>query len=215
MSTELDNRGGAKAPFRPKKVTLVGAHVRLEPLALTHAEGLFVAGRNEDIWRYMPCEPVATPEAMRRWVQQALEEAATRKRIPFAIFLRSEEELAGSTSFFDIRTHDRALEIGWTWLGKTFQRTPVNTECKYLLLKHAFEELKTIRVQLKTDSRNEQSQRALQRIGAVREGVLRRHMVVAGGYVRDTVMYSIVDDDWPDVKTHLEELLRREPSSPA
>jgi RimJ/RimL family protein N-acetyltransferase len=163
----------------------------------------------------MPCDPVRTVEDMRRWVQQALEDGATRKRIPFTIFLRAEEEVAGSTSIFDIRTHDRALEIGWTWLGNKYQRTPVNTECKYLLLKHAFEELKAIRVQLKTDSRNELSQRALQRLGAVREGVLRRHMVVAGGHVRDTVMYSVVDGDWPNVKAHLEDLLHRQPSSPA
>jgi RimJ/RimL family protein N-acetyltransferase len=206
---DTQNEAVVAGRFLPKALTLAGLYVKLEPLAPGHAEGLFIVARDEEIWRYLPCAPIATMEEMRHWVQQALEDQATRRRIPFAIINRADGEVAGSTSYLDIRPHDRGLEIGWTWLGKEHQRGAVNTECKYLLLRHAFEDLGAVRVQLKTDSRNERSQRAIERIGGEREGVLRRHMTLWNGFVRDTVMYSFIDTEWPEAKQHLQALLHR------
>jgi RimJ/RimL family protein N-acetyltransferase len=115
----------------------------------------------------------------------------------------------GRTTFMNISRRDRGLEIGGTWLGRPWQRTGINTEAKYLLLRHAFEELGAVRVQLKTDARNLRSQAAIERLGAVREGVLRQHMLVRDGFIRDTVMYSIIDMEWPAVKKRLEMRMTR------
>jgi RimJ/RimL family protein N-acetyltransferase len=185
-------------------VTLEGVVARLEPLRPKHAEQLYTAGRDPGIWRYMPVEPSASVATMRAWIERALEDQATGTQLPFAIIQRATGQAIGSTRYLNIVPQDRGLEIGWTWLAPAVQRTAVNTECKYLLLGHAFETLGAIRVQLKTDSRNLVSQRAIERLGAVREGVLRKHMIVQGGYQRDTVMYSIVDSEWPAVKARLE-----------
>jgi RimJ/RimL family protein N-acetyltransferase len=125
--------------------------------------------------------------------------------LPFAIVDLATGRAIGSTRYLDISPHDRHVEIGWTWLGKDYWRTPINTECKYLLLRHAFETLGCIRVSLKTDLRNERSQRAIERIGGVREGVWRRVVVMHDGYQRSSVFYSILDDEWTGVKKRLEE----------
>jgi RimJ/RimL family protein N-acetyltransferase len=146
-------------------------------------------------------------EDTQAWIQEAMAIAASGTQIPFAIIHRAGGRAIGSTRYLDIRREHRGLEIGWTWVGTAHQRTSVNTECKYLLLRHAFEELGAVRVQLKTDLRNERSQRAIERIGAVREGVLRKHMALWDGFIRDTVYYSILDSEWPDVRRRLEELL--------
>jgi RimJ/RimL family protein N-acetyltransferase len=122
--------------------------------------------------------------------------------LPFAIIDRATAGAIGSTRYLDISAHDRHVEIGWTWLGKNFWRTPLNTECKYLLLRHAFETLGCIRVSLKTDLRNERSQRAIERLGAVREGVWRRVVIMHDGYQRSSVFYSILDDEWQTVKAN-------------
>ena len=127
----------------------------------------------------------------------------------FVIVRRSDERAVGMTAYLDIHSRDRWLEIGGTWLTPEMWRTPINTECKYLLLRHAFETLGCVRVQLKTDGRNVQSQRAIERLGAVKEGVLRKHMLTRGGYQRDTVMYSIVDMEWHAVKERLEGFLKQ------
>jgi len=181
--------------------------VRLEPLTPRHAEDLFVAGRDEAIWTYMPRPVLQSVEDTRGWIEEALSAAATGTQIPFAIMLRVGGQAIGSTRYLEIRREHRGLEIGWTWVGTAYQRTSVNTECKILLLRHSFEELGAVRVQLKTDLRNERSQRAIERIGAVREGVLRKHMALWDGFIRDTVYYSIVESEWPDVKHRLERLL--------
>jgi RimJ/RimL family protein N-acetyltransferase len=195
--------------FDPQSVTLEGGHVRLEPLARRHAEDLFEVGKDETIWPYMPRPPLKSVEDTRAWIDQALEVAATDTQIPFAIIERASGKAIGSTRYMDIRRNDRGLEIGWTWIGTAFQRTAMNTECKYLLLRHAFEELGAVRVQLKTDLRNARSQRAIERLGAVREGVLRNHMVQWDGFIRDTVYYSVIEGEWPGVKRRLEGLLGR------
>jgi RimJ/RimL family protein N-acetyltransferase len=193
--------------FDPQPVTLKGRHVRLEPLARRHAEDLFEAGKDETIWPYMPRPPLKSVEDARAMIKQALEVAAGGTQLPFAIIQRANGRAIGSTRYLDIRPNDRGVEIGWTWIGTAFQRTPVNTECKYLLLRHAFKELGAVRVQMKTDLRNVRSQRAIERLGAVREGVLRKHIVLWDGFIRDTVYYSIIESEWPEVKHRLEGLL--------
>ena len=141
-------------------------------------------------------------------IEQALEVAAGGTQLPFAIVHRGSGKGVGSTRYLDIRRSDRGLEIGWTWIGTDYQRTVINTECKYLLLRHAFEDLGAVRVQMKTDLRNVRSQRAIERLGAVREGVLRKHIVLWDGFIRDTVYYSVIHEEWPEVKRRLEGLLK-------
>lgn len=190
-------------------VTLVGDVVLVEPLAASHVDDLYAAAQDEAIWAYMPTDPSGSPAAMSAWVQAALALRDTGTQLPFAIIERASGRAVGSTRYLNISPPDRALEIGWTWLGRDAQRTAVNTECKYLLLRHAFEQLGALRMQIKTDARNLTSQRAIERLGAVREGVLRKHMLVQHGHQRDTVMYSIVDDEWPAIKARLEQRLAR------
>lgn len=184
-------------------VTLTGDVVRLEPLSQQHTPDLAVAGADESIWRYMPYGPVTTAARMRAWVQDILERQKLGGDLPFAVIHLASGRAVGSTRYMDIRREHRGLEIGGTWYGVAYQRTAVNTESKYLLLRHAFEALGCLRVQLKTDLRNERSQRAIERLGAVREGVLRNHMILPDGFVRSSVMYSLIAEEWPRVRQHL------------
>jgi len=190
-------------------VVLSGHHVRLEPLSEAHIAGLAEAGRDPSIWRYLLYGEVTSPEKMAAWVKHRLRDKAPGAELPFAVIHLESGKVAGATRYMDIRPEHRGLEIGGTWYGTAFQRTAVNTEAKYLLLRHAFETLGCIRVQLKTDLRNERSQKAIERIGATREGVLRNHMILPDGAYRDSVYFSILDREWPVVKTHLEQLLAR------
>ncbi len=192
-----------------RRVTLTGAEVRLEPLGQEHADGLYIAGQEPRLWRYLPADPSASLEDVRTWIAAALRDRERGTQLPFAILDRALGRCIGSTRYTNISPRDRGLEIGWTWLTPGAQRTGVNTECKYLLLRHAFEELGAVRVQLKADVRNEISQRAIERLGAVREGVVRKHMLVLDDYIRDSVMYSILNSEWPAVKSRLEGLLAR------
>ncbi len=199
-------------PAWVQPVTLMGTAVRLEPLGLQHADDLFAAAQDPDIWRYLPADPSAAPAALRAWITAALDAQTAGGELPFAIRDRATGRALGSTRYLNISARDRGLEIGWTWLARPARRTTVNTECKYLLLRHAFETLRAVRVQLKTDRRNTVSQAAIERLGAVREGILRKHMLVANGYIRDTVMYSVTDDEWPGVKVRLQRMLVALPS---
>lgn len=189
-------------------VTLSGSFARLEPLSLTHAPGVLAAGAAPEIWTHLGSPPPADLDAARRYIETALAAAAHGTQMPFAILEQPGGTLVGSTRYGDVRRADRGLEIGWTWLTPRVQRTAINTECKLLLLTHAFEALGMIRVQLKTDIRNERSQRAIERLGAVREGVLRNHMIRRDGTYRDTVLYSITCAEWPGVKERLVARLR-------
>jgi len=193
--------------FNPKPVTLRGAHVILEPLEARHAADLFEAGGDEAIWRFLPRPPLASVSDSREMVADALESAADRTQLPFAIVDRSSGKAVGSTRYLDIRRAHRALEVGWTWLGRRYQRTAVNTESKYLLLSHAFEELGAGRVQFQTDGRNVRSQNAIVRLGAKLEGVLRKDKMLWDGHVRDSVLYSVVDSEWPTVKAQLQHFM--------
>jgi RimJ/RimL family protein N-acetyltransferase len=190
-------------------VTLHGRLVRLEPLAETHVPGLAQVGLDERIWRYMRYGDMRSEADMRQWVRGLLELQAKGTDLPFAVLLQQDGQVAGSTRYLNIDPENRAVEIGGTWYGLQYQRTGVNTECKYLLLGHAFEALGCVRVQLKTDARNLASQRAIERIGAVKEGVLRQHMILPDGAYRDSVFYSILDNEWPGVKAHLELLMKQ------
>ncbi|MGE0481838.1 MAG: GNAT family N-acetyltransferase [Phycisphaerae bacterium] len=192
-----------------RPVVLVGTHARLDPLVAAHAEQLFDAGAAEEVWRHLiwaPFRSVADAEAYTR-------SATDETQLAFATLDARTGRVVGSTRYLDIRRPHRGLEIGWTWLTPAAQRTAINTECKWLLLRHAFETIGCERVQLKTDHLNERSQRAIERIGAVREGVLRRHMQRRDGTWRDTVMYSIIAPEWPAVRERLLELLRRDASA--
>ena len=186
-------------------VTLTGKHVRLEPMSETHVPGLAAVGLDNSIWEHMLYGDVRSEEDVRNWVHDIL----SRQDLPFTVFHLASGRVAGATRYLNIVPEFRGLEIGGTWYGLEFQRTAVNTECKYLLLEYAFETLECIRVQFKTDSRNVRSQRAIERIGAKHEGVLRNHMILPDGRFRDSVYYSIIDTEWPDVRERLEEMLTR------
>jgi RimJ/RimL family protein N-acetyltransferase len=185
-------------------VKLEGQHVILEPLSLEHAPQLFEAAQDDDVWRYVSIPRPTSLVEMQAIIHGALGQQAAGARLPFATIDRASGKAIGSTSYLDIQPQNKTLEIGWTWLGKPYWRTPRNTECKYLLLQHAFEAQGAIRVQLKTDSRNYISQNAIQRIGGVKEGVLRNHVIYPSGYIRDTVYFSILDREWQEVKARLE-----------
>ena len=188
-------------------IILTGKLVRLEPLSEAHIPGLAVAGKDESIWEHMLYGYVTTEERMRLWVQDLLGRQAQGTDLPFAVIHLESGQPIGATRYMDIRPNDRGLEIGGTWYALAYQRTAVNTECKYLLLKHAFETNGCIRVQFKTDLRNVRSQKAIERIGAVKEGVFRNHMVRPDGTIRHSVYYSIIDSEWLDVKALLESKL--------
>jgi RimJ/RimL family protein N-acetyltransferase len=189
-------------------IILQGTHVRIEPPAEQHLADLLAASQRDDIWEYLPFGPYRTIEEWRAAIQRWREQAGQGSSMSFVIVRRSDERAVGMTAYLDIQPKNRALEIGGTWLMPEVQRTAINTECKYLLLRHAFETLGCVRVQLKTDARNLRSQRAIERLGAEKEGVLRRHVLTRGGYQRDTVMYSIVDSEWHAVKERLEGFLK-------
>lgn len=189
-------------------VTLQGKHARLEPLSPAHAGDLFAVGQDAGIWAYMPVPTPASVDDVRAWIQSALDLQARGAVLPFAIVDVATNRAVGSTRYLDISASDRHVEIGWTWLATEYWRTPINTECKFLLLQYAFETLGCIRVALKTDLRNERSQRAIERIGGVREGVLRRVVVMHDGYQRSTVYYSVLDDEWADVARRLQEKMQ-------
>ena len=187
-------------------VTLEGQHVRLEPLSKAHVPGLSEVGLYEDLWRWIPTQ-VRTKQEMSEYVQTALDEQSRGVSLPFAIVEKATGRVIGSTRYGNIdRTHHR-VEIGWTWVAKSWQRTAVNTEAKFLLLSHAFEALGCMRVELKTDSLNERSRTAILRIGANEEGTFRKHMITASGRIRHTVYFSILDSEWPEVKARLKSKL--------
>ena len=192
-----------------KPVILTGIHVRLEPMTEAHIPGLAEIGVGQDFWDFMLYGRMDSVDDMRGWVRQILARSTKGSDMPFVAVQLASGKVAGATRYLNIMPKDRGLEIGGTWYGVEFQRTAVNTECKYILLKHAFESLGCIRVQFKTDLRNVRSQMAIERIGAVKEGVLRNHMILPDGRFRDSVYYSIIDSEWSGVKSRLEDYLKR------
>ena len=197
-------------PMKIEPMTLTGKWVRVEPLEERHAADLYVAGASLEIWTYMSRGRgvFTSVEDTVELIRGAHKDAKELSQIPFAIINLEKGKAVGSTRYMDISRPDWRVEIGWTWLAVSEWRTPINTECKYLLLKHAFETLHCVRLQIKTDLRNVQSQKAIERLGAVKEGVLRQQMLRHDGYVRDTVMYSIIEAEWGEVKQRLEDKLQ-------
>lgn len=193
-------------------VTLKGQYVRLEPLSLDHLSQLCEVGLEESIWRWVP-SIVKTPDDIRKYIETALILQNQGTAVPFATIECSSNRAIGSTRYMNIDKANRRVEIGSTWVAPAWQRTPINTEAKYLMLRHAFEVLGCIRVELKTDALNEKSRAAILRIGAKQEGIFRQHMVMPTGRLRDSVYFSIIDSAWPAVKADLEAKLAR-PYSP-
>ena len=195
-----------RGEMKVEPVVREGVHVRLEPLSRTHLPGLCEVGLEEELWRWIPT-PVRTAADMAGYVELALKEQAEGLSLPFAQMERATGRVIGSTRYMNIeRTHHR-VEIGCTWIGQEWQRSAANTEAKYLLLRHAFETLGCMRVELKTDSLNEKSRAAILRIGAKQEGIFRNHMITSTGRIRHTVYFSIVDSEWSGVKAELERRL--------
>jgi RimJ/RimL family protein N-acetyltransferase len=190
-------------------LVLAGKTVRLLPLENQHVDELAAAGQDEVIWKYMRYGAVTGRDKMQAFIADLLAWQARGTDLPFAVYHIADRKLVGMTRYLDISQANRSVEIGGTWYGVAYQHTGVNTECKYLLLKHAFEDLRCIRVQFKADARNERSQKALVRIGAVREGLLRDHIILPDGTIRSSVYFSILAEEWPAVKDHLESLLAR------
>lgn len=188
--------------------TLEGKHVRLEPLSLEHHRALCEVGLDEDLWRWIPA-PVRTWDDMRSYIEKALQDQVAGSALPFATVERGSGRPVGSTRFMNIDAANRRVEIGSTWIARNWQRTAVNTEAKYLMLRQAFEKLGCIRVELKTDSLNERSRGAILRLGAKEEGTFRNHMITASGRIRHSVYYSIIGSEWQTVKGRLEERLSR------
>jgi RimJ/RimL family protein N-acetyltransferase len=184
-------------------VTLQGVFVTLEPLHPRHAADLFAVLQDDAVCRYLLWPPHRSIVETNSLIEAAKQLMARSESIVFAQIWNETGKCIGSTRLLDVRPADRQVEIGSTFLARDFWRTAANTESKYLFLRHCIESLGCVRVALKTDARNERSQRAIERIGAVREGVLRKHMNVKG-YQRDTVYYSILDTEWPSVKSRLE-----------
>ena len=186
-------------------VVLRGARVRLEPLQTVHADALWDVGRDPEIWRLNPA-PVHTLDDMRAYVEQALAEQARGVSLPFVTVETGSGDIIGSTRFGNIVTAHRVAEIGWTWITPAWQRTYVNTEAKYLMLRHAFETWHCNRVELKTDSLNTRSRNAILRLGATEEGTFRNHIITASGRLRHSVYFSIINTEWPAIRERLQAL---------
>jgi RimJ/RimL family protein N-acetyltransferase len=186
-------------------LTLEGSNIRLEPVRREHADLFWEVAKNDldDVFRWIPYS-MKTPGDFHRLIDKAFDEQGRGESVVFATVEQSSGRVIGSTRYMNIDRINRRIEIGSTWIAPAWQRTGVNTEAKYLMLRHAFEVWKCMRVELKTDALNQKSRTAILRIGAKEEGTLRRHLLTWTGRVRDTVYFSILDHEWPEVKTRLE-----------
>jgi len=194
--------------FTVAPVTLEGRSVRLEPLAREHLDGIVAAGSFEEIWRWLSWRPKGRA-GFEEWMDVALRARDAGTELPFTTIDRASGEIVGSTRYLNIAAESRRLEIGWTWITPKMQRSYINTEAKYLQLRHCFEDLGCRRVELKTDRRNDKSRNAMLRVGAQFEGIARKQMLTFDGTNRDNAWFAIIDDDWPAVKSRLEEMLVR------
>lgn len=190
-----------------RPVVLDGVHVRLEPLSVDHLPALIAVGLEPELWRWTT-QLVRTPGEMEDYVRGALAEQTAGRALPFATVEKASAAVVGSTRFGAIDPDNRRVEIGWTWLAPRWQRTALNTEAKYLMMRHAFERWDCVRVEFKTDVLNTTSRQALLRIGAKEEGVLRSHLITATGRIRDTVYFSVTASEWPVVRAALEAKLQ-------
>jgi N-acetyltransferase len=185
-----------------KVITLTGSHVRLDPLSLVHRDALVTAASDGELWT-LPYTVVPSQETIVEYISKTLQEQERGFEQPFAIIDVERNRIVGSTRYTRIDAANRQREIGYTWLAASAQRTPINTEAKYLLLKNAFENQGCIRVEFMTDVLNERSRAAILRIGARQEGILRNHMIMPNGRYRDSVCFSVIESEWPGVKERL------------
>ena len=181
-------------------------------MTLEHLPGLSEVGLDEEIWRFTTVM-IRSPEEMRSYMESALNLQREGTTLPFVTIERSSGRIVGSTRFGNYDPANRRIEIGWTWIARPWQRTAINTEAKYLMLSHAFEKIRCVRVELKTDVLNAPSRKAMLRIGAKEEGILRKHTLMWTGRYRDSIYYSILDEEWPEVKQQLEKMLTRRPEA--
>ena len=183
-------------------IKLSGKYVRLEPLTFAHEAALNEAAADGELWN-TDVTIIPKADGMNAYIQFALDGLTQGTQLPFVIVQLSENRIVGTTRFYDIFANDRKCAIGYTWLAKSVQRTPLNTEAKLLLLTHAFETWRCVRVELITDVRNEPSRAAILRLGAKQEGILRKHIMLPNGRIRDSVVFSIIDTEWPPVQAKL------------
>lgn len=188
--------------YPPTPVTLTGTHVQLVPIAVHHLAGLQEAAADGELWKLWYTF-IPTPAEMEAWIKKALQETNDNASVVFVVKRRSDDKIVGSTRYMNIEKDIRRLEIGTTWYAKSVQRSPINTECKLLLLQHAFEELKCLAVEFRTHRFNDASRRAIARLGAQQDGILRSHRISTNGTVRDTVVFSIIQHEWDNVKSNL------------
>ena len=189
--------------MNPQPITLTGTRVQLQPLSESHLDPLSEVGLDPDLWKWIPIQ-VIDRDQMLRYIQSALAEQQKGVSIPFATIDRASNKVVGSTRFMSIDVPNKRLEIGATWIAKPWQRTSINTEAKYLMMRHAFETLGCNRVEWKTDALNTQSRNAILRLGAKQEGIFRHHVVTWTGRLRDSVYFSVIAPEWPEVKKGLE-----------
>ena len=194
-------------PWEGLAKRLEGRLVVLEPLVVTHESELYAAAQNPDVWRWMSYNAVESAERFHGWFDDALRATKAGEEAVFVVRSKQSGELIGSTRYMTVRPEHRGLEIGWSWLVPSAWGSGANAEAKFLLLEHAFERLGCIRVEFKTDARNERARLALEAIPARFEGIFRSHMLVRGGERRNSAFYSVTDDDWPVVRTLLERRL--------
>ncbi|MFL6548795.1 MAG: GNAT family N-acetyltransferase [Povalibacter sp.] len=192
----------------PTPITLTGKHVQLEPLSPAHHDDMVEAVRDGELWKLWYTF-VPAPEKMREEIAKRLERQTTGSMLPFAVIELSSGKAVGMTTYMDIDPANRRVEIGSTWYRQRVQRTPLNTECKFLLLRHAFEELNCVAVEFRTHFMNQKSRRAIERLGAKLDGILRNHRFQPDGTLRDTCVYSIIAGEWPTVRSHLVHQMER------
>lgn len=191
-----------------KKTTLEGESVKLIPMEIEQLDRLWEAGQFQSIWEFTASK-VRSREEMKTVIESAILEREKGTQIPFVVIDKQTDKIVGSSRYLDILPSHQSLEIGWTWYSPDYWRTKVNTESKFLMLQHAFEKMDVNRVQFCTDLRNVRSQTAIARLGAQKEGILRKHRIIADGFVRDTVIFSILKEEWPAVKCLLQEKMNR------
>ncbi|OLC21699.1 MAG: hypothetical protein AUH33_01250 [Chloroflexi bacterium 13_1_40CM_68_21] len=201
-------RGRPRPDFDPRPVMLEGQHVRLVPLRTEHRQALFEAGDEDDIWLFVQPRPRGL-DGYATYIRWALDQQILGTQLPFAVIRKSDHALVGTTRYAHIDPPNRTLEIGYTFYGSGARRSAVNTESKLLLLRHAFETLNANRVWLQTDKRNERSQTAIARLGAVHEGELRDERILPDGRLRTSVIFGVTKDDWPNVRARLLAFLSR------
>jgi RimJ/RimL family protein N-acetyltransferase len=190
--------------FNPKPLILSTDKVVLSPLSIEHLEAFYQAGAYPDIWRWSLPDKCTSREAAMAWLKYSEKMMMQEEHVAFAIFDKASAELVGSTRFCSIKKEDRNIEIGFTFITPKYQRSYINTHAKYCLLKHAFEVLNAIRVEFKTHEKNEKSRKAISRLGAKFEGILRNQRILSDGTFRNTAIFSIIDDEWQNIKVRLE-----------